>query len=265
MTALLGAVAVLLLGACGGRRAGAHLPWTTMQPSSVTAVRVGADDRTLSVDVPVPSGAAACVRHLRAVATDRVNGAVWVEVTYSSPSMDRGSGCTREKPATTRVTLPKPLGGLDVIVDHYTHFTRHGAEPPALRRCGPLGCDPPRTGCTAASYDQAVLAADVPNHTYRDSERCDGEWLVLDLSWRTGPACDDTSAPGCSSRLGARWFFRAGKSGWVPLLDSAAGGCRDVRRAEPAFPTALCASLEPLRASLRPSHPPVTAPPSVAP
>jgi hypothetical protein len=226
-----------------------------MEPSGVTGVRVGGDDRTLSIGTRVPSGARACVKDLKAVVTDRVNGAVWVQLTYSSPAGDRSSGCTEEKPATTRVTLPQPLGGQDVIVDHYTHFTRDGAKPPALRLCGKLGCHPPRTGCTVDSYDQAVIAAGVPMHNYRDAERCDGKWLVLDISWRTGPACDDASDPACSSRLGDRWFFRAGKSGWVPFFESPKGGCQDVRRREPRFPTALCVSLAPLPAKLHPDYP----------
>ncbi|MGV9937583.1 hypothetical protein ACWDY4_45055 [Streptomyces olivaceoviridis] len=66
LTALLCAVAVLLLGGCGtqvaGRGKGASpsatgpVPWTLGEPSRVTAARIGADHRTLSIDVDVPSG-----------------------------------------------------------------------------------------------------------------------------------------------------------------------------------------------------------------
>ncbi len=114
-----------------------------------------------------------------------------------------------------------------------------------------------------------MTAVDAPRHTYRDAQRCDGKWLVLDFSWRTGPACDDTSDPACSSALGDRWFFRAGKSGWEPVLESVRGGCRDVQRKEPGFPAALCGTLAPLPARLHPSYPPPSAsppaPPSVSP
>ena len=260
--AALCAAAVLLLGGCGRQVAGggtgagtgasptASPPvWTTMEPSAVTGARLGADGRSLSVDTRVPSGAPACVRDLKAVVTDQVNGAVWVQLTYSSPAMDRSSGCVEEKPATARVRLPSPLGARKLIVDRDTTFTLDGAERPALRLCGPLGCRPPATGCTTDSYDQALMAADAPEHSYRDDQKCDGKWLVLDFSWRTGPACGDNSAPACSSHLSDRWFFRAAKSGWVPFFEGTAGGCGDVRRKEPAFPRALCAGLAPLTSS----------------
>ncbi|MFC9632244.1 hypothetical protein ACFTY8_23940 [Streptomyces mirabilis] len=238
------------------------IPWTTMEPSAVTGARLGDDRRTLLLDAPVPSGAHACVRKLKAVLTDPMADLVRVQITFTSPSGDRASGCTKESTATAKVRLPMPLGDRDVIVDNYTRFTADGAKPPGLRLCGKLGCTPPATGCTAASYDQALMAVDAPEHTYRDSEKCDGKWLVLDFSWRTGPACGDSADPACSSRLGDRWFFRAKKSGWAPIVRTSAGGCRDVQRAEPAFPASLCASLAPLSTSLHPSFPPPSASPT---
>ncbi|MEU6403441.1 hypothetical protein [Streptomyces sp. NPDC046985] len=255
---MLCAVAVLLLGACGTQVAGREgekspsstatvpIPWPTMEPSAVTGVRLGGDRRTLLLDTRVPGGGDACVRTLKAVLTDPMTDVVWVQVTFTSPSGDKASGCTSESTATAKVRLPEPLGDRDVIVDHYTRFTADGAKPPALRLCGKLGCTPPATGCTAASYDQALTAVDAPEHTYRDSEKCDGRWLVLDFSWRTGPACGDTTGPACSSRLRDRWFFRAKKTGWAPIMRTSAGGCQDVQRYEPAFPSSLCESLAPL-------------------
>ncbi|MFJ3639459.1 hypothetical protein ACIPRD_06890 [Streptomyces sp. NPDC090108] len=257
---------MVLLGACGtevagqgdGRPASAAepIPWTTMEPSAVTGVRLGADRRTLLLDAPVPSGPRPCVRRLKAVLTDPMTDLVRVQVTFTSPSGDRASGCTREGKATARVRLPEPLGDRDVIVDSRTRFTADGAAPPALRLCGKLGCTPPVTGCTPDSYDQALSAAGAPEHTYRDAERCDGGWLVLDFSWRTGPACGDSTGPACSSRLGDRWFFRAKRTGWMPITRTSAGGCRSVRRVEPAFPASLCASLAPLPSALHPGFPP---------
>jgi hypothetical protein len=260
-------LAVLLLGGCGTQVAGGASPsetgpvtWTTSAPSEVTGARLGADHRTLSLDVRVPSGPRPCVRDLKAVDTDKmygsVPGTVRVQITFSSPD-GRSSGCTKEKTATARVRLPQPLGERELVVDYNTVFTADGAEPPALRLCGRLGCHPPATGCTAASYEQAMIAVDAPTHSYRGAEHCDGKWLVLDFSWRTGPACgDDTKDPACSSSLGDRYFFRAKRSGWEPFFTSAAGGCAAVQRREPAFPTALCASLAPLSSSLHPSYPP---------
>ncbi|GGW34624.1 hypothetical protein GCM10010503_08480 [Streptomyces lucensis JCM 4490] len=267
---MLCAVAALLLGGCGTQKAGrgasaTPLPWTVGQPSQVTGARLAGDHRTLSLATRVPSGPRPCVRGLKAAVTDTVPEHVWVQITFESPSGDRRSGCTGEKPATARVRLPHPLGGRTLIVDNSTVFTADGAKPPALRLCGRLGCHPPATGCTTASYEQAQMDADVPLHSYRSAEHCDGKWLVLDLSWRTGPACgDDSESSACSSRLGDRVFFRAGRSGWQPFLHSAAGGCREVRRREPDFPAALCASLAPLPSAPHPSHPPAASPSATA-
>ncbi|WP_406132047.1 hypothetical protein [Streptomyces sp. NBC_00989] len=269
MVAALCAVAVLLLGACGRQVAGGAdgatptgpIPWTTTEPFRVTAAQLADDQRTLTLTARVPDGKRPCVRALRAAVTAAENNTVWVQITLSSPSGDRRSGCTGERTATTRLRLPERLGDQKLVIDNDTQFTTDGAKLPALRLCGELGCHPPATGCTSASYQQALMAADAPEHTYLNSEHCDGKWLVLDFSWRTGPVCGDTTASpaGCSSQLGDRWFFRAKPAGWAPVAESAAGGCKAVRRAEPAFPTSLCAGLAPLSASLHPSYPPPSA------
>ncbi|MFF6985873.1 hypothetical protein [Streptomyces sp. NPDC010273] len=268
LAALCAVAAVLFLAACGTQVAGGadgvtptgSIPWTTGQPSRVTGAQLADDQRTLTVTAQVPDGKKPCVRALKAVVTDTENNTVWVQITFSSPSGDRSSGCTRERSASTSVRLPRPLGDQKLVVDLDNQFTTDGAKLPALRLCGELGCHPPATGCTSASYDQALIAADAPAHTYRDAEHCDGKWLVLDFSWRTGPVCGDTTATpsGCTSRLGDRWFFRAKPAGWAPITSSATGGCAAVHRAEPAFPTALCASLDPLSPSLHPSYPPAS-------
>lgn len=267
-------MAVLFLGGCGTRVAGGPaptetgpIPWTVFEPSAVTAARLAADHRTLSLDADVPRGEHPCVRNLKAVDTDAqygaVPGTVHVQVSFSSPSGDRRSGCTKERTATVHVRLPEPLGERELVVDNHTVFTPDGAKAPALRLCGRLGCHPPATGCTTASYEQAMIAVGAPMHSYRDAEHCDGKWLVLDFSWRTGPACgDDTRDSACTSRLGDRYFLRAKRSGWEPFFESAAGGCAAVRRREPAFPTALCAKLAPLSSSLHPSYPPPSASPT---
>ncbi|MEU1167818.1 hypothetical protein ABZ372_49405 [Streptomyces sp. NPDC005921] len=68
----------------------------------------------------------------------------------------------------------------------------------------------------------------------------------------------------CSSRLGDRWFFRARESGWAPIVRTSAGGCRDVRRKQPAFPSSLGESLAPLSPPLHPSYAPPSASPTTA-
>ncbi|MFC4029987.1 hypothetical protein ACFO3J_00720 [Streptomyces polygonati] len=271
MAAVLCALAVLFLGACGTRVAGqgeqapptatGPIPWETTEPSAITGARLTGDGRTLVLDAQVPSGKRPCVRDLKAVLTDPVQNTVQVQVTLSTPSSDKRSGCIEETTATVRVRLPGPLGDREVVVDHFTQFTAEGAKSPALRLCGRLGCRPPATGCTPASYDQALIAVDAPEHTLRDAEDCEGKWLVLDFSWRTGAACAGSSEPGCSSRLGDRWFFEAKSTGWAPIAEGAAGGCRAVQRKEPAFPASMCQSLAPLSASLHPHYAPASAAP----
>ncbi|MGW2571853.1 hypothetical protein [Streptomyces sp. NPDC001537] len=267
--ALLCVLAVLLLGACGTQvagRGGTTAPsWTLGAPtrSQITGAELSADGRTVTIAVDVPSGPKPCVRHLKAELTETVVNAVPVQVTFESPE-DPHSGCTKSTTAKARVRLPEPLGDRELAVGYPAAvFTAHDAHLPALRLCGDLGCTPPVTGCTPGSYEQAVKAVDVPTHTYRDAEHCDGKWLVLDLSWRTGPVCGDQADSACTSRLGDRWFYRAEKSGWKPFFRTTEGGCQAVRDREPAFPTALCASLEPLDPSLRPTYSPTpTASPS---
>ncbi|MFF3878095.1 hypothetical protein [Streptomyces sp. NPDC001978] len=63
------------------------------------------------------------MRELKAVITDPITDLVRVQVTFTSPSGDRASGCTKESTATAKVRLPEPLGDRDVIVDNYTRFT----------------------------------------------------------------------------------------------------------------------------------------------
>ncbi|MFI1753484.1 hypothetical protein [Streptomyces sp. NPDC020571] len=252
---VLSAVGVLLLGACGTVRAGSGSTatpteparWQTFAPFRVTAARLADDRRTLSVDAEVPGGGKTCARDLKATVTDTSDRTVWVQVTFSAltggaPHAD----CRTTATSTAKVRLPSPLGNRELAMDTHTVFTADGAHLPDLRLCGELGCNPAPTGCTPASYDQAVMALDVPNHTSRGEERCDGKWLVFDVSSRMGPACPEGTSPGCGASLRDRWFFRAEKSGWKPVARSAKGGCTDVHRIEPAFPSVLCDGLPPL-------------------
>lgn len=258
LAALLCAVTVLLLGACGTQVAGREpsataspavtgLPWTLSAPIRITGAELGTDQRTLTIASDVPGGPNPCVRNLKAALTEPVGNSVRVQVTYDSPAGDRRSGCTETATAKTRVKLPEPLGDRELVVGYPgAVFTSEGAHPPALRLCGDLGCTPPATGCTAPSYEQALKQIGAPAHTYRNAEHCDGEWLVLDFSWRAGPACEDTTTGACTSHVSDRWFYKAEKSGWKSFFRTSTGGCQAVQDRQPAFPTALCASLEPL-------------------
>ncbi|MFG3137219.1 hypothetical protein ACGFZA_13525 [Streptomyces sp. NPDC048211] len=253
---LLSAVAVLLLTACGTQQAGAGAPtateaphWQTFAPFRVTAARLSDGGRQLSVDAEVPGMGKTCARGLKAVVTSTSKRTVWVQVTFSALTGDPDADCSKTATGTGKVRLPSALGHRELVVDNNTTFTADDADLPDLRLCGDRGCHPAPTGCTPTSYDQAVAALDVPNHTSRGEEHCDGKWLVFDVSSRMGPACAEGEAPGCGASLGDRWFFRAEKSGWVPLARGTKAGCADVHRVEPAFPAALCADLPTLRRS----------------
>jgi hypothetical protein len=261
-----GAAAALLLAACGTQLAApgggatsgsatapapSPTPWQTYAPSNITAAGLAEDQRTLTLTATVPDGGSRrCYRDLKAVVTDTSDRTVWVQVTYASGGVP---GCVSgEATATTRIRLPSPLGRRELSVDNLRTFIADPATAPELRLCGDLGCHPAPTGCTTASYEQAMIAAGAPMHSYRNFERCGGKWLVIDFTWRTGPACGDgqsdgSADPACASSLGDRVFFHAQKTGWAPIGHSSKGGCTDVRRVEPSFPTKLCATLEPRR------------------
>lgn len=249
---LLSAVAVLLLSACGTQRAGAGAPTEsprrqTFAPFRVTAARLSDDGRALSVDAEMPGKEKTCARRLKAAVTSTSERTVWVQVTFSTLTGDPHAACSKTATGTAKVRLPSALGHRELVVDHDTTFTADGAGPPGLRLCGDRGCHPAPTGCTPASYDQAVSALDVPNHTSRGEEHCDGKWLVFDVSSRMGPACAEGEAPGCGASLGDRRFFRAEKSGWVPPRARHKGGLR--RRA----PHRACLPGRPVRRPARPA------------
>lgn len=226
----------------------AAIPWQRGGVSSIDAIRAEDGGRTLAVTVQVAAAAdghgdARCARGLRGVVDTVEHGTVYVTITYESRSADRRSGCTVSRPATTRVRLPRPVGGQQVFLNSQVVFTARGAAAPALRRCGDLGCDPAPVGCTVASYEQAVADSDVPRHSMRDERGCDGRWLVLDISSPTGAACGDPG-PDCDSHnRTTRWFYRAAADGWRAITTSNGAGCTAVRRAEPAFPEELCRGL----------------------
>ncbi|MCM2417182.1 hypothetical protein [Streptomyces sp. RKAG293] len=236
-------------GATGTRSPSAAesaVPWTLAAPIAVNGLSVAADDRTLQLDVQVPAGTN-CTRGLQAAVDTVENGVIYVKVTFESRSMDRSSGCTHDERALTTVRLPVSVVGHPVMVNSSDVFTLSGATRPALRKCGKLGCDPAPTGCTSASYQQAMLVADTPQHTYWDDLGCDGHWLILELSTRMGPACGDASSGCKESALTTRWFFRATPDGWHALGTSGAAGCAGVLRMNPAFPEALCRHLPALK------------------
>ncbi|MDF9811033.1 hypothetical protein [Streptomyces sp. SPB162] len=226
--------------------ADSRISWTLAGPMAVNKVSVASDDRTLRLDVQVPSGTK-CTRGLKAAVDTVANGVIYVKVTFETRSGDQRSGCTGDESALTSVRLPLSVVGHRVMVNSSDVFTLSGATRPALRKCGELGCDPAPTGCTSQSYEQAVLAADTPKHTYWDDRGCDGHWLILDLSARTGPACGDASSGCKENAVTFRWFYRAAPDGWRAVGTSGVAGCAWIRQVAPAFPEALCRHLPALK------------------
>ncbi|MFF2041395.1 hypothetical protein ACFVVX_13265 [Kitasatospora sp. NPDC058170] len=253
-------IAALLLTACGSRAAPsgsvdgpggdgsavtdtAEIPWTTVSPSAITAVRTTDGGRSLVVDFPVASGAPNCARGLKGEIQSVERGTVFVRITYETRSADRRSGCTQSEPSNIGVPLPGPLGDQLVSIDNTHLYTARGATPPALRECGQGGCDPAPVGCTDEAYGKAMAGADSPKHSTWRARGCDGRWLVLDISYPTGPVCGDPGS-GCDSHpRSQRWFYRYQPTGWSVITAAGEPGCAAVQRAEPQFPTALCAKL----------------------
>ncbi|GAA4090103.1 hypothetical protein GCM10022284_28100 [Streptomyces hundungensis] len=136
------------------------ITWTTREPSTATGARLADDRGTLVLDAQVPSGEHPCVRDLRAVLTGPVQGTVLVQITFSSPAMDRRSGCTGE--------------------------TIDGAKPPALRMRGPRI----RLWATALHQEKRKqTSSDAPPHatcgllTLHQNVRQEGFTCVAHASW----------------------------------------------------------------------------------
>ncbi len=243
-------LALVLAAGCGSRAAtvgggsgdDAGPAWGEVGPSDITAVRLTDGGRALAVEFPVSAGAPDCARGAKGVVDTVENGTVHVRVTYESRASDTRSGCTGSEPGSATVPLPGPIGEQKVLVNSSYVFTATGAVPPALRRCGPRGCDPGPTGCTPGSYEQAMAGADSPKHAMWDLIGCDGSWLALDVSYPTGPVCGE-AGPECRSHgRTVRWYFRATSEGWSAITSSVpTDGCTGVRRVEPRFPAAVCA------------------------
>jgi len=227
--------------------------WGTfaLDSTSIDTVLLSDGDRTLSFAVRLPAGRDGCARNLSAAVdsdegwTDRV---VRVRLLLESRLTLVSGACPTQAPASVTLSLPAPLGTRDVVVNSSgsAMYTRDGAG--ALRHCGELGCHPAPTGCTPDSYEQAMRAADSPQHTYRTERGCDGTWLVLDLSSGGGPVCGDypnsTACPHDSRTT--RWFFHARPDGWQVVTATHLAGCPPVQKVEPAFPTKLCDGLPPV-------------------
>jgi uncharacterized protein YceK len=253
------ALAALLLAGCGSVRGGsgaadtsglsaslvpAH--WVTYGPAGAQLVSVSVDGSggVLMVAVQVPAGRDGCMRAPTGGVTEFGATVAYLSVGFQSRLASVGA-CPSTRVVTVTIRLPAPLGRRQVMINSDTTTMFAPGHGRVLRRCGELGCGPfprlPPASCTTPSYQQAMQSTGPPADSVYQVLGCDGRWLVLDVGWPGGPAgCD---AP-CNPQLAiTRWFFQAGPHGWVTIATSLTGGCAAVIKAEPPFPTRLCAGL----------------------
>jgi hypothetical protein len=145
---------------------------------------------------------------------------------------------------TVSVTLPAPLGQRTVMINADTTDVFAPSGSARLRRCGPEGCGPfpaaPPGRCDAASFQEAMLSTGPPASATYWAVGCDSGWLVLDVGWPSAAACD---GPACTHELITRWFYRDTPGSWKTIASARTGGCAQVHKVEPQFPSSLCASL----------------------
>ncbi|GAB3373198.1 hypothetical protein GCM10027452_31700 [Micromonospora halotolerans] len=215
--------------------------WTTYQ-ADVTAVRVGADPRSLTLTVALLADADGCSRNPRITYLTEENNRVYANVVQDSRLSGVVGGCPTHTPGEVTLTTPGPIADRIVVLNQEP-WKRDGAE---YRRCdATFGCDPmPTDHCDPAWISVAVRGMDVSRHSVGSPERCDGTWLVMTVPFDPVP-CGAEARPGCDASVTVRRYFLrwAGERGWATIATSTEAGCGRVRTAEPAFPRKLCADL----------------------
>jgi hypothetical protein len=217
---------------------------TGVAPSDITVIKISADGRTLSIGIHVPTGTAEpCYRNVAGRINDFSAKSTVIGITadfWTDPA------CNKTKTVTVRVRLPQPLDRRTVNVNSSSEgdYTTDASTPGTLRFCDEFVCGHLPATCDRATIARIAHGADVQQPATWTVRGCDATGLVLDLSWTGGPACDNACPT--LSKSSIRWFYRATPDGWMALTTTRAGGCAAARAADPSFPTALCASLEPL-------------------
>ena len=255
------AVALLAVALAGCGTVNAGLPEAAANPTAtyrvaygfsggqIVSVSLKDSGRVLAIAAQVPAGREGCAGSLSATLI-QWNPSANITLTVESwgPYMN---ACPSHRVETTDLRLPAPLGKRDVVID--TAGTFAPSKSTLMRRCSNLGgaCTFPRlppASCSFASYAAAMGATAPPRDATFDEVACDTRWLVLDVGWPGAPAgCD---GPSCSSdSTVTRWFFRAGRDGWIVIASSLSGGCTRVLQVAPQFDTALCTNLPAVGAS----------------
>jgi hypothetical protein len=223
-------------GGNGGSAAGRMV---TYGPSSVDAVWLAADGRTVGLRAVMPGGPPGCGDNLIARA-ETSPATVWVQLTYTARSDTTDLGCSGTGSQTTSLRLARRLGKRTLVVDNMDSWVLDGGR---LRKCGLDGCFPKPTGCNEDSYAAVKRASDVPQHSYSKVQACRGEWMIMDVYYPTGHVCGDPG-PGCDSHsVGSRTFYRKLPDGWTRVFGSLVAGCGGVEKVVAGFPVALCQDL----------------------
>jgi hypothetical protein len=249
VASVLASTSLLVLAACAATGAGGTAPsWGIEAPSEVAAIRQSGDQTRLTIDLTMPAGLDdhECWRSLTGAVDDFSEKSILIRVTADTWSDPRCGQATTIQ--SVSVNLPAPLGARTVNVNNST-LGDYIADPvgnPTLRYCYEFRCGAPAPAtCDASSVHHAAAGTEVDAHARYTMRGCDGRWLVLDFTWTGGPACDNACATTGGSA--ARWFYRGTNQGWQAIVSTTAAGCGPVVTVEPAFPTALCESLDLLR------------------
>jgi hypothetical protein len=214
-----------------------------MAPDNIAAVRESPDQATLIVDLNMPAGLTDrdCWRNLSGRVIDFSASSLIVQLTADFWS-DRRCASTTVL-TSVPVKLPGPLGSRTANINNSS--SDYIADPPGagtLRFCYEGRCTPlPPATCAGTSIQAAAKGAEVDPHATYTVRSCDAHWLVLDFAWTGRPACDNACAS--TSRTTMRWFYRPTEHGWRAITGTTEAGCAAIQRAEPAFPTELCANL----------------------
>ncbi|MEE6257590.1 RAD23 family protein [Plantactinospora sonchi] len=219
--------------------------WSTIQ-ADVTAVRPGPDPRTLLLDVDLPAGHPECARDPRITyyteepGPDRQPDRIHANVVVDSARSGMTGGCPSRVTGEVRLRAPKPIGDRLVVLN-YEAWARQGA---AYRRCdSTVGCTPPADHCDPTWVIAAVQGLDVPRNSARNTERCDGAWLVLTLDTNS-TVCGAGGRPGCEAPPSVhRYFLHWQEGGWRTVTRTQDPGCGDVLARRPEFPRSLCQDL----------------------
>ena len=209
--------------------------WTTVQ-ATVTAVHRGPDPTTLLVDVDLPAGAPACARNPQITYLEVGDQIIWANVVHEQQA---GADCPDRATAVVTLTSPSPIGDRIVVLNQQAW----APDGDSYRRCDPtLGCDPPADHCASAWMDQATGGLDIPRHSARRVEFCDGAWLVITIDVNAA-VCGAEPRPGCSAPADITRYFLRFDTRWQVLATTRAAGCAAVLAVEPTFPIAVCERL----------------------